>query len=132
MELIGVSRTEVIEVAGKLYGLQAGSHDSGDAHSFNYVEVKRYLHDQLLRDSDVFSMAHSIELRVPLLHQPVVEAAASASSLQKRQNGIKKPLLVGAVGDPMVREMATRPKRGFSFPMQPWMRSHAGALEEMA
>src|SRR4030095_5070543 len=118
--------TEVTDVAGELFG---ASPDTADAHSFNYVEVKRYLHDQLLRDADVFSMAHSIELRVPLLHQPVLEAAASASSCQKRENEIKKPLLVGAVDDPMVREMATRPKRGFSFPMQPWMRSNAGALK---
>ena len=39
-------------------------------HGFNYIEFKRYLHDQLLRDTDVFSMAHSIEVRVPFLDHP--------------------------------------------------------------
>jgi asparagine synthase (glutamine-hydrolysing) len=128
MELAGASRSEVMEAAGELFGGLAND-GAADAHSFNYVEVKRYLHDQLLRDADVFSMAHSIELRVPLLHQPVLEAAAGASTAEKRENGFKKPLLVRAVDDPVVREAALRPKRGFSFPMQPWMRANAGELE---
>ena len=132
MELTGASRNQVMDVAGEHFGVREGTADPADANSFNYVEVKRYLHDQLLRDSDIFSMAHSIELRVPLLHQPVVEAAAGALNVQKRENGIKKPLLVGAVDDPIVHEMATQPKRGFSFPMQAWMRSRTGALREMA
>ena len=63
--------------------------DAAMADEVNYIEMKRYLHDQLLRDSDVFSMAHSIELRVPLLDHPLVEAARrharGAQSSKRRQ-----------------------------------------------
>ena len=42
---------------------------------FNGIEFRRYLHDQLLRDTDVFGMAHSIEVRVPYLADQVVALA---------------------------------------------------------
>src|SRR5205823_6488669 len=87
------------------------------ADRFNYLEFKRYLHDQLLRDTDAFSMAHSIEVRVPYLDHPVVEYAISVGSASKLGNGINKPLLVAALDDPLLRKGAAAKKRGFSFPM---------------
>jgi asparagine synthase (glutamine-hydrolysing) len=104
----------------------------GGVDGFNYLEFKRYMHDQLLRDTDVFSMAHSLEVRVPFLDHRIVELAAHTSAPQKAANGVNKPLLVHAVDDPLLVEAGRRRKRGFSLPMDRWMRSYAGELEEMS
>jgi len=98
----------------------------------NYIELKRYLHDQLLRDSDVFGMAHSVEIRVPYLDDEVVARAAATPGELKMSRTINKPLLVEALGEAMIEETARRPKRGFSFPMAKWMHERTGAMREMA
>ena len=61
---------------------RAGLRPGADANAFNHLEMKRYMHDQLLRDTDVFSMANSIEARVPYLDHLVVERAAGRSAMQ--------------------------------------------------
>jgi asparagine synthase (glutamine-hydrolysing) len=109
-----------------------GENGRVEPNRFHYLEMKRYLHDQLLRDSDVFSMAHSIELRVPLLDDPLVEAGCRIPPAQKIADGMNKPRLVEAIGDDRVRETAARPKRGFVFPFATWMRNHSDAFEERA
>jgi asparagine synthase (glutamine-hydrolysing) len=109
-----------------------GDLAAGDIHRVHYLEMQRYLHDQLLRDSDVFSMAHSIELRVPLLDHVLVEHCARIAGSQKVSKTVNKPLLLQAAEHPALREIAARKKRGFTFPFAHWMRRHAGELEEMA
>jgi asparagine synthase (glutamine-hydrolysing) len=109
-------------------------HENGhvDPNHFHYLEMQHYLHDQLLRDSDVFSMAHSIELRVPLLDNEVVDAGCRIPPSQKVAAGINKPNLVEAFDQPIIREAAARPKQGFIFPFAQWIRAQAGELEERA
>ncbi len=133
MRLLGISRRELADAVEQHFDLvPSNGHHGASAAAFNYIECKRYLHDQLLRDTDTFSMAHSIEVRVPYLDHPVVEYAAGIDPALKMGNGINKPLLVGAVDDPMLFDLARAKKRGFSFPMDRWMKSDPGALEEMA
>jgi asparagine synthase (glutamine-hydrolysing) len=103
-----------------------------DPNRFNFLEMKRYMHDQLLRDSDVFSMAHSIELRVPLLDDTLVDAGCRIAPHDKVAAGINKPKLVEGFGHPSIREAAARPKRGFVFPFARWMAENADQFEERA
>ena len=103
----------------------------GSGSAFRGLEMRRYLHDQLLRDTDVFSMAHSIEVRVPYLDHILVERVARIAATPARHAG-NKPLLTEAAGDPAVFEAARRGKRGFSFPFGKWMKMHSGELREMA
>jgi asparagine synthase (glutamine-hydrolysing) len=77
-------------------------------------------------------MANSIETRVPYLDHLVVERVARAFSAMKLEQGTNKPLLVNAIGEPMVRDRATAPKRGFTFPFAKWMRETADQLEGIA
>jgi asparagine synthase (glutamine-hydrolysing) len=109
-----------------------GENGHVEPNRFHYLEMKRYLHDQLLRDSDVFSMSHSIELRVPLLDDRLVEAGCQIAPAEKMAGGMNKPKLVDAIGNAAVRETASRPKRGFVFPFATWMRSNANSFEERA
>ena len=109
-----------------------GENGVPQSSRFHYIEMKRYLHDQLLRDSDVFSMAHSIELRVPLLDHLLVEAGCGLASDSRIRPGINKPSLVDAIDHPSIRAAAQRPKRGFVLPFARWMASHADEMEERA
>jgi asparagine synthase (glutamine-hydrolysing) len=77
----------------------------------------------LLRDTDVMSMAHSLEVRVPLLDHRLVEAVLRLPGWVQRNGRGPKALLVDALGPdlpPMIRER--HDKRGFAFPLDFWLR----------
>ena len=87
------------------------------------IELSVYMRNTLLRDSDVCGMAHSIEIRVPMLHTPLVEFALSIPGrLRIGASSINKPLLAAAVGNSRAIEVASQPKRGFSLPYAKWLR----------
>jgi asparagine synthase (glutamine-hydrolysing) len=134
MKLLDIDRREVDGIVEQHFEAATGSSEIAPASAFNRLEFKRYLHDQLLRDTDVFSMAHSVETRVPFLDHTLVEYAASLGSAEKmgNGNGINKPLLVGAVDDPLLFKAGAAKKKGFSFPMDSWMKDSADDLEDMA
>ena len=93
------------------------------------LEFQRYMSNQLLRDSDVMSMANSLELRVPFVDRQLVETVARIPAVQRLQTG--KALLLRAV--PEVPEWVTnRPKRGFLFPFETWMAGDWGEQPEKA
>ena len=116
--------------SGTLETLRHGHATRDDLDRIAFLEFSSYMRHMLLRDADVFSMAHALEVRVPLLEHYVVERAAAADSrLRRSKPGAPKPLLLSAVG-PRLPELAYRTKkRGFTFPWQPWLR---GALRERA
>lgn len=99
-----------------------GSNASTPARAFNRIEISRYLHDTLLRDTDAFSMAHSIEVRVPFLDSRIVDWAMAEPDERKVTARINKPLLVDSV-PPMPIELDAAKKRGFVFPIREWMGS---------
>ncbi len=109
-----------------------GSNNFADIAAFQMMEMKRYLHDQLLRDADVFGMAWSLEIRVPYLDHEVVEQALGAPENRHMRRGVNKPMLVDAIGDETVTAAARRPKTGFTFPLDKWMRRYSGELRERA
>ena len=90
------------------------------ADDISALELTHYMRNQLLKDSDVMSMAHGLELRVPLVDAGLFDAvAAIPASLRLRQG---KKLLLDAV--PEIPEwIAQAPKRGFLFPYQRWLDS---------
>jgi asparagine synthase (glutamine-hydrolysing) len=132
--LLEMSVSEVHAAAAKLWvGIEEKMQRAvGDLSAFNYFEMKRYMHDQLLRDTDVFSMASSIEARVPYLDHLLVERLASAPLRAKIGRRINKPLLVNAIDEPVVSDRARAPKLGFTFPLHRWIRQSTDELEEMA
>jgi asparagine synthase (glutamine-hydrolysing) len=88
------------------------------------LELRGYMHNQLLRDTDVMSMAHSLEVRVPFLDHPFVEFAARLPGRLRANGHPPKWLLLRALGDGLPPE-AGRVKRGFTFPLGEWLK---GAL----
>jgi asparagine synthase (glutamine-hydrolysing) len=80
------------------------------------------MRNTLLRDSDVFSMAHGLELRVPFVDREVAAAAFASADALKLARGASKPLLVEALSDVLPRDVWDRPKQGFVLPFADWMR----------
>jgi len=116
----------------RLTGMRPGRPALSDDATFQTIEMRRYLHDQLLRDADVFGMACSLEIRVPYLDHEVVEAALARANEDYTRPGVNKPLLVDGIGDHVVLEAARRPKTGFVLPLGKWMRKHSDELRERA
>ena len=88
---------------------------------FSKLEIANYLRNTLLRDTDTMSMAHSLEVRVPLLDHRLVEHVLALPGRIKIAGRHNKPLLTGAVPEvpePIVR----RRKMGFTLPMEVWFR----------
>jgi asparagine synthase (glutamine-hydrolysing) len=98
----------------------------------SYVELRGYLADTLLRDSDVMSMAHSLELRPVLLDHAFAEFAFALPGRLKLQKGRSKPLFVDAVRDVLPKAIVTRPKMGFELPLVAWLRTSLRARADDA
>ncbi|NOY07163.1 MAG: asparagine synthase (glutamine-hydrolyzing) [Chlorobi bacterium] len=93
------------------------------ADAISYLEFKTYMSHMLLRDTDAMSMAHSLEVRVPLIDHTVVEFVARNVPVSlKRRNGRSKWLLTETFKDILPAEVVSRKKRGFEFPMPVWLR----------
>lgn len=82
-------------------------------------ELRSYMHNQLLRDTDIMSMAHSLEVRVPLIDHQVVNYAFSIDPKYK----VGKQLLKDAFRGELPEIIFNRPKTGFLFPFPVWMRN---------
>ena len=90
--------------------------DSRDAVST--CEITLYMRNQLLRDSDVMSMAHGLELRVPLVDRVFFEQIARVPAKLRLRAG--KQMLLDAV--PEIPEWVRhQTKRGFVFPFEKWL-----------
>ena len=86
------------------------------------LESTVYMQSQLLKDSDVQSMWHSIELRVPFLDIDLTNYVNSLPTEIKYKDGKHKPLLIDAFKDVIPREIWDRPKKGFTFPFDVWFK----------
>ncbi len=86
------------------------------------IELSVYMRNTLLRDADVFGMAHSIEIRVPLLDRPLVDYMMKIPGwMRLPRSTVSKRLLVEAVHDARLDEISTLCKRGFALPYRQWM-----------
>jgi asparagine synthase (glutamine-hydrolysing) len=109
--------------------LASGEVDAINA--FSALELTNYLQNTLLRDSDVMSMAHSLEVRVPLLDHLLVEKILRVRGALKLSDATNKPMLVAAVPG-LPRDVHARPKMGFTLPFDAWFRGPLrGWMEEM-
>jgi len=94
------------------------------------LELKSYLSHMLLRDTDAMSMAHSLEVRVPLIDHKLVEFATCIPSGLKLGNspisylqGRTKMVLTDVLDDLLPAEIIRRRKQGFQMPIGAWLRA---------
>jgi asparagine synthase (glutamine-hydrolysing) len=87
-----------------------------------YLEARCYMLNTLLRDSDFMSMAHGLEVRVPLIDHRLAEDALAVPGEWKLSADTPKPLLVAALRGALPDSIVHRPKRGFTLPFERWVK----------
>jgi len=85
-------------------------------------ELQTYMLSTLLRDTDQMSMAHALEVRVPLLDHRLVEFLFGLPGSVKLKAGQPKPLLTLPLGDALPGQCVHRRKQGFELPFAVWFR----------
>jgi asparagine synthase (glutamine-hydrolysing) len=122
------SSSEARQLAEWLTGEKIANEDADESREapgskrdrISAMELSRYMRNQLLRDSDVMSMAHGLELRVPLVDGALFDVVSRIPANLRLQAG--KHLLLDAV--PEIPEwIRSRPKTGFLFPYEQWLSS---------
>jgi asparagine synthase (glutamine-hydrolysing) len=87
----------------------------------SYLESRCYMLNTLLRDSDFMSMAHGLEVRVPLIDHRLARRILALPGSWKLDS-TPKPLLVSALGGQLPEKIVHRAKRGFTLPFEHWLR----------
>ena len=82
------------------------------------LEMQFYMRTQLLRDADWAGMAHSVEIRVPLVDMVLLRQVAG---LRASVYSPRKPHVVRALEKPLPEDVVLRQKSGFVVPVREWM-----------
>ena len=86
------------------------------------ADMSLYLPNDVLKKVDISSMAHSLEVRVPLLDRRIIEFVAPLPDLEKIDMRRKKKPLRAAFENSNLRPIFHRPKQGFSIPAAKWLK----------
>jgi asparagine synthase (glutamine-hydrolysing) len=93
-----------------------------------YLDTKFFLADHNLNYTDKMSMAHGVEVRVPLLDYEVVRHAGRLRVEDKRRGMTTKWVFRKAMEGILPHDTIYRPKAGFGVPLRQWM---SGALRPL-
>src|SRR5262245_48394919 len=109
---------EGLEALGDFRASAAG-RARDDWSAVALLESTSYLANQLLRDGDWASMAHSVELRTPLVDATLLQTLAPYVS--RFRGGTGKSMLAQCPLKPLPTFVMNRRKTGFSIPMEKWL-----------
>lgn len=109
---------------GKLQGV---SGEQADFLRVSALETSYYMRSQLLRDADWAGMAHSVEIRVPLVDMTLLR---QISPVRASRFSPRKPGIVRCLRKPLPAKIMDRPKSGFVVPVREWMQNSAGDQKE--
>lgn len=108
--------------AARMQSIVTRAQQLDPVNRLSYFELKTYLVNTLLRDTDVMSMAHSLEVRVPLLDHRLAELVMGVAGQTKISGLQAKPLLVSSLPAALPERMVSGAKRGFVLPYESWLR----------
>jgi asparagine synthase (glutamine-hydrolysing) len=97
-----------------------------DFTQISWLELRSYMLNTLLRDTDAMSMRHSLEVRVPFLDRSLVEKVLALPEAVKKNPAKPKALLISALGPLLPKEITSQKKRTFTFPWENWLRGKLG------
>ena len=123
-EMTGAVRPEWL---GQFRGRIVDNHknylvDGCDAvQQSSYAEIGGYLLNTLLRDGDMMSMAHGLEVRPMLLDHPLVELVYSLPQKYKLNDLPAKDIFSEAAKKYLPNKIRYRQKKGFELPFIDWM-----------
>lgn len=100
-------------------------------NAFSLLDLQLYMQNTLLRDTDQMSMAHALEVRVPMLDHELVETVAAvpgAWKLSRHASAPGKGLLLRSLERPLPVSATSRKKMGFVLPWSRWLRGELGPV----
>ncbi|MEQ1907424.1 MAG: asparagine synthase (glutamine-hydrolyzing) [Vicinamibacterales bacterium] len=86
------------------------------------IDIRSYMLDDILVKVDRMSMAHSLEVRCPLLDHELVELAATMPTRMKIRDGRGKYVLRRVLAKALPARSLVKRKQGFSVPLRDWFR----------
>jgi asparagine synthase (glutamine-hydrolysing) len=120
-----------MELANPLFGpseiganraLEPGERNGDLVNELSLRLMQGYLPNTLLRDMDAMSMAHSLEVRVPIVDHRLAEFALAIPGSHKVSWQESKRPLREIARRRLPPELLSRPKQGFAFPLSEWLR----------
>ena len=109
------AESEIRETASRAKNLD-------EINAISYLECRCYMLNTLLRDADGMSMAHGLEIRVPLIDDQLAARILAIAGSEKISRQTPKPLLLNALECPLPDELVHRRKQGFTLPFERWLR----------
>ena len=121
-----------VKPASRAFAKQLAAAPDGLTHlgRLQYADLRTMLACDLLLKADRMSMAHSLELRVPLLDNEVVAAGLGLPDRAKVRGVETKRALRSLVEKRLPPEIARRPKQGFEVPIDRWLREELRPLAQ--
>lgn len=117
-----LSSKSVYEIIRSNVGFESEGYHLSPLSRVSWAEMNTYMQNVLLRDADQMSMAHSLEIRVPFLDHKLIEYVMGLNDTIKYPSTPKK-LLVDSFSDILPDEIVNRPKMGFVFPWEHWLKN---------
>ncbi len=128
---LGATESEVWKILEEQPELNDISHLT-PGNQASWIEMNLYMQNQLLRDSDVMSMAHGIEIRVPFLDKDFISLALRLKTSIKYSGQLPKQLLIDSFAPVLPEPVWNRPKMGFTFPFAEWLGKNELVKDTMA
>jgi len=125
----GGGRGEIGRLAAEYFPDARGLSRSS-LEQFALADLQLNLPGAMLTKVDRASMAHSLEVRVPMLGQPIVDLALSMPQSMKLAGKTGKHVVREAVGPWLPPGIFDRRKQGFQMPLSAWFAGDFGAYAE--
>jgi len=122
--------TSEAEVTGILFNENRHGTRAYDKEYAAWLETNLYMQNQLLRDTDVLSMSHGLEVRVPFLDEELMAFVEQIDPSIRFGGRQPKQILIEAFASMLPKAIWDRPKMGFTFPLQRWMRNNKHVSDE--
>ena len=120
-QLLDCTEKEIWQLLDKV-ALPEFVNELNPQEQVSYTETNLYMQNQLLKDTDYMSMWHSVEVRVPFLDRELMDAVYSIHPSVRYAPSQIKHLLIKAFEKELPAAIWQRPKQGFIFPFENWMK----------
>ena len=126
--ILNIDKLEIYNLIVELYKSYNSSMINEIEDKISHFELNMYMKNQLLRDSDLFGMANSIEIRVPFLDKELVDYILKIEPKEK-VGKFNKQILVDCLKNILPLEIINRKKKGFVLPYETWLRKNIGLFK---
>ncbi|MFQ5923135.1 MAG: asparagine synthase (glutamine-hydrolyzing) [Anaerolineales bacterium] len=129
-ELLALESKDLTATEDWLQGVYEASDGVNARTGFTFVDMQTQLPEEFLLMTDRFSMAHSLEARVPFLDHIFVERMLEIPAEVRTDPSDLKYLLRNAMARYLPRDVRNSPKHGFVLPDTIWLRDKLRPLAE--